>query len=524
MQISSKYKVHFIFIILLVMLVFSGCKSKQPAVAISPQNDSQITAKSEGSRFTQNQQMSIDNAFLEGVKRMMIEDYGTALDVFFDVLKMDNQHAAANFQISRIRLLQNQLNDAEIHAERAWRLSQDNKFYIEHLASIYRHNHKFPQALNSYQQLIELDPKNEDEYRLEMAELYLLLRRPAEALRILDQIEKKRGVSEELSMQKIRIYQILGQENNMRNELQKLIREFPNMPAYWAILAELNLQTGRLAEASENLQKILSLEPENPMILIMYADFLRQTDRFDEACEYYRKVVEIDPSQYLVWEAVLFCNMNSLDSPEFIADAQKALELFPEQPLPYYILGIGYNYNKDYEMAMQYFEQAVPLAQSNAILSASIYGALGDVYHQLENYKKSDDNYRKALKIEPNDDLVLNNFSYYLSLRKENLDEAERMSRSVVQRNPNNPTYLDTFAWVLYQQGKYAEAKAVMELALKNGGDDQAILLEHYGDILYKTNEKELALEYWKKAQNLDDSSVSEFLNEKINTQTLIEN
>jgi tetratricopeptide (TPR) repeat protein len=126
--------------------------------------------------------------------------------------------------------------------------------------------------------------------------------------------------------------------------------------------------------------------------------------------------------------------------------------------------------------------------------------------------------------MEPNNDVVLNNFSYYLSLRKENLDEAEQMSRSVVQRNPTNPTYLDTFAWVLYQQGKYTEAKAIMELALGNGGDQEAILLEHYGDILWKSGEKEHALEYWKKAQAMEYSGVSKFLNEKIDTQTLIDN
>jgi Tfp pilus assembly protein PilF len=104
------------------------------------------------------------------------------------------------------------------------------------------------------------------------------------------------------------------------------------------------------------------------------------------------------------------------------------------------------------------------------------------------------------------------------------LNEAEEMARKACQREPANPTFLDTFAWVLYQQGKYGEAKAIMELALENGGDKEAVLLEHYGDILWKSNEKERALEYWKQAQTLDEKACSEFLNEKIKTQTLIEN
>jgi hypothetical protein len=70
--------------------------------------------------------MKIDYAFLEGMRRMIIEDFGAALGIFFEVLNMDNQHAPAHFQISRIRLMQNQFSEAEIHAERAWRLSPNN--------------------------------------------------------------------------------------------------------------------------------------------------------------------------------------------------------------------------------------------------------------------------------------------------------------------------------------------------------------------------------------------------------------
>jgi tetratricopeptide (TPR) repeat protein len=519
----SKYRLNFLIIAVLMMVVFASCKSKQPAIT-SMDFEPKTTAKPEVSRFSQNQQMTIDNAFLEGMKKMMIEDYLTALDIFFDVLKMDNRHAPANFQISKIRLMQNQFNDAEIYAERAWRLSPNNKFYLEHLAEIYQHNHKFPQALQAYERLIKLDPQNEDSYLLETTTLYLMMRRPMDAIRVLNEIERKRGASEELSMHKIRIFQLLGQETNMRNELQKATQKFPSNPVFWAFLGELNLQTGRLQDARENFEKVLSLDPENPMVLAVIADFLRHDGHFEEARDIYRKVVEIDPSQYHVWELLLISNLTMLDSSGLLKDAEAALERFPEQPLVYYMLGTAYHLQKDYIMAMQYLEQAATLSFSNRHLLAQIYGDLGNVYHFLGNHRRSDENFIKALEIEPDNDMFLNNFAYFLSLRRENLDEAERMARFVVQRNPTNPTYLDTFAWVLYKQGKYTEAKTVMELALLHGGNEEAVLLEHFGDILWKLGEKERALEYWKKAEVLESSDVSEFLNEKINTQTLIEN
>jgi tetratricopeptide (TPR) repeat protein len=420
--------------------------------------------------------------------------------------------------------MQNQLNEAEIYAERAWRLSPNNKFYLEHLAEIYQENHKFQQALNSYERLIKLNQQNKDDYLFEISTLYLTMRRPADAIRILDEIENRHGISPEISIRKMKIFQLLGQENNMRNELQKLIRKFPNDPAYWAILGELNIQTGRFEEAFENFEKVLSLDSENPMALAIYADFLREKGRLEEARDLYRKVVEIDGSQYHVWEILLVSNLAILDSVGLLQDAEAALEYFPEQPLAYYMLGTAYYFKKDYIMAMQYFEQAATLSMSNRGLLVDIYAHLADIYHHLGNHRKSDENFIKALEIEPDNDMFLNNFAYFLSLRKENLDEAERMARFVVQRNPTNPTYLDTFAWVLYKQGKYEEAKVIIELALRHGGDQEATLLEHFGDILYKLGEKERALEYWEKAQALEYSGASEFLNEKINTQTLIEN
>jgi tetratricopeptide (TPR) repeat protein len=424
-----------------------------------------------------------------------------------------------------------------------------------------------------------------------MANVYLALRKPMDAIRVYESIEKRRGISDELSMQKIRIYEVLGREAEIRNELQRLIQKFPNEPKYWVFLAELDMRAKKYNEALNNYQKALSLDPvnpytqlslidyyakindttklfeymilafknprlnnvdlkialtlpyyeqkdkafklldamlsahpEDPKVLALYAEFLQRDGRYSEAAETYRKVIAIDASQYFIWEALLLSNLFLLDTTALLNDAQEALERFPEQPLVYYMLGTAYNLKAEYLMAMQYLEQAAQLAQSNPNFASQIYGDLGDIYHRLENHAKSDRSYRKALELNPQNVIVLNNFAYYLSLRKEHLNEAEEMARLACQMEPTSPTFLDTFAWVLYQRGKYAEAKAIIEMALQYGGDQEAVLLEHYGDILWKNNEKERALVFWKQAQALDSKDVSEFLNEKITTETLIEN
>ncbi|MCL2413123.1 MAG: tetratricopeptide repeat protein [Bacteroidales bacterium] len=579
-------------IIALWLLFFASCRNQQQ-LTTTPRVDAETVEISEISRFPQNIQMAIDHAFLRGMQQLIIEDFSSALNTFFDVLSVDNRHAPAHFQISRIKLMMNQFSEAEIHAERAWRLSPDNKFYLKHLAAIYRHNNKLTQALSSYERLITLDPRNEDLYLIEIANLNLLLRRPAEAIRILGLLEDRHGVSEEISMQKINIFQALRQEDNIRNELEKLTREFPNNPRFWEFLGDFNVQTGRTDEAYENYRKALSLDSENPFVrlaladfyqlqgdsanffeqlilalenpildidakvaivlpffqilsqkentykmldavlsahpdepkaLALYADFLQRDGRYAEARDKYRKVIALDDTRWLVWEALLIMNLIIVDTIGLIEDGKAALERFPEQPLVYYMIGTGYHIKRDYLMAMQFLEQAATLAESNPRLLAQIHGDLGDVYHFLGNHELSDRNYRKALELEPENYTVLNNFAYFLALRRENLEEAERMSLFVVQRNPTNPTFLDTHAWVLFKQGRFDEARIIMELAMEFGGYEQAVILEQYGDILWKTGDKERAVEYWKKAQAMEDTRVSDFLDEKVRTRTLIQN
>jgi len=116
---------------------------------------------------------------------------------------------------------------------------------------------------------------------------------------------------------------------------------------------------------------------------------------------------------------------------------------------------------------------------------------------------------------------VLNNYSYYLSLERKNLDKAEQMSGITIKAEPTNPTYLDTYGWILFEQGAYTMAKIYIEKAIEYGKDEtSAEVLEHYGDVLAVTGEKEKAVEQWKKAKEL--GSDSKTLNKKIRRKEYI--
>jgi tetratricopeptide (TPR) repeat protein len=186
----------------------------------------------------------------------------------------------------------------------------------------------------------------------------------------------------------------------------------------------------------------------------------------------------------------------------------------------YYFNGYG-NYRKHrHQETVASMEQAKKLMPGNKGILEEINGLLGDSYNALKQYDKSDKAYDDALAINPNNYVALNNYSYYLALRKTNLEKAERMSAHLIKNNPDNPTYLDTYAWVLYVREKYKEAKKFIEKAI-NSGLANSEHFEHYGDILFKLGDTNGAVTQWEKAKGLDANN--ETLSKKIANRKIYE-
>ena len=135
-------------------------------------------------------------------------------------------------------------------------------------------------------------------------------------------------------------------------------------------------------------------------------------------------------------------------------------------------------------------------------------------------YDKSNAAYEQALTLDPNNPNVLNNYSYFLALRKSDLEKAEKMSALLVKNNPDNPAYLDTYAWVLYSRQKYKDARKVIERAVVTGNAN-ATHFEHYGDILFQLGDVTGAVQQWEKARGLNANS--EILNKKIANRKIYE-
>lgn len=170
---------------------------------------------------------------------------------------------------------------------------------------------------------------------------------------------------------------------------------------------------------------------------------------------------------------------------------------------------------KKNEQAITYLETGLDFALENKALKAQFYASIGDAYHSNKQKEEAYAAYDKSLKIEPSNVYVLNNYSYYLSLDKNQLEKAAEMASLANKIAPNEPSFEDTYGWVLFQQGKYKDAKVWIERAYQNGGKDSGVIVEHLGDVAAMLGNKEEAITYWKKAKELGVES--QFIEQKIN-------
>lgn len=275
-------------------------------------------------------------------------------------------------------------------------------------------------------------------------------------------------------------------------------------------------QSQKGLEGTDSLFETLSEQhPEDVELKMMYGSLLQLQNRNDEAKFQYQLVTEMDPENAGAWQQLLGLAMKPENMDEVVRICTRCMELFPAAPEYYFYLGIAYYQQEKYEEALNTYKAGIGIIPAeNAMLKSDFYGQIGDIYHQVGDKEKMYAAYDEALKHNERNIPILNNYSYFLSLDRKNLAEAERMSAITVNSEPNNSTYLDTYAWIFFVQGRYSLAKIYIERAISNDESGSAELLDHYGDILYLAGDKEKALEQWNRAK--ESGKEDELLDRKI--------
>lgn len=501
-----------------------------------------------------------------------------ALKLFNECLTVEPQNAAVHYEMGTIQKMMGNNEMAMQNARIAAEAEPKNEWYQLLYIDCLNDNRQFSQAAKIRELLVKNFP-SKSEFHEDLAIQYAMMGQYDKSFKIYDELEKKYGSNEQLSINKVKLLKSQHKLQEAEQELKKLQARDPLESRYYSYLADFYLEQNNLEKAKEMYDHILVIDPDNLDIHLalhdfyskqgkedlayqelklamknpdleiqtktnivssyyeqaesrtlgakeqgmelasifikvhpnateanaLYADFLRLDRRTAEAATYYYKAAINSSKNFRVWDNLLYVDneLNRFDSLE--KHSALALEFFPNQPSNYLYSGVANTQLRNYAKAINSLSLGVDFVVDNKALLIQFLSALGDAYYYMKDYTNSDLSFEKALKEDADNTYVLNNYAYYLSVRNQQLEKAERYSKKSNQLQPNNKNYMDTYGWILYQEKKYTEALPWLEKAAQMGTKN-ATILEHYGDNLYQLGKKQEALIQWEAAKQAGGS------------------
>tara|TARA_B110000305_G_scaffold118140_1_gene132666 strand:+ start:2450 stop:4141 length:1692 start_codon:yes stop_codon:yes gene_type:complete len=519
-------------------------------------------------------------------------DIYAADSIYKKCLLLNPESGVVNFELSGLYISLDQPQKALEYANKAVILSPENEWYLANLAVLYKKINNHKKSAESFSKLVVSKPEKIS-YLFSLTEELLNNNSYKKAIKVLDVIEKKIGIKEEISIQKHQIYLFLKNKKKAVIELKNLISNEPESISRLGLLAEYyeNAKKSELAKAILNkmlsidssnglvrlslfqhyyknkeykkgykelllvmnsnsieinlkkqilmqisydksspynisevcnlAQSFLSIDSKNSDVLLLMGDFKMLLREEDTACYYIRESLKINPSPFNAWSKLITSTLSRNKFDITINDAKMAIESHPNQPFPFLAIGIALNRKKEYAKALKELLKGKDLVFDDNFLESNFLQEIGNSYYGKEKFKISFDYYEMSIALDSNNFILLNNYSYYLALRKTNLERAEELMLKVIAKFPSNSTYLDTYGWVMFQLGAYSESEKFLFKAIINSDGQSGEILEHYGDVLYKLKKIDEANVFWNKSKKT--GNYSKKLIQKISENKFIE-
>jgi tetratricopeptide (TPR) repeat protein len=541
------------------------------------------------------QQRKYDYFFLEAARLKIQKDYDAAFDLLQHCLTINPNASSALYELAQYYLFLKQMPQGQAALEKAVENDPGNYWYSQGLANLYQQQDETEKATKLLESMsVRFTDKLDPLYAL--LDIYNRQEQYDKVIATLNRIEGKMGKSEQLSMEKFRIYLQMKDNKNAFHEIESLVAEYPMDSRYQVVLGDVYMQNGKKEEAYNMYRKVLDAEPDNAMAMyslasyyeatgqkelyqqqmdtlllnkkvpsetklnvmrqfvvqneqdgkdstrvinlfnrileqepddagipMLYSQYLLSKGMNKEAFPVLRQVLAIDPTNTAARMMLLGEAVRKEDYNDVINLCEAGVETNPEMLEFYFYLAIAYNQAERTDDVISICRKALTqiTADSKKEVVSDFYSILGDAYHTKKLNTEAYAAYDSALVYNPSNIGALNNYAYYLSVERRNLDKAEEMSYKTVKAEPNNATYLDTYAWILFEKGNYAEARLYIDDAMKNDGGKSDVIVEHCGDIYYMTGDADKALEYWKQA--LEIGSKSKTLKQKIQKKKYID-
>lgn len=575
---KNAFGIHLIIVIILGFLCFSGCKTEKSSTASVQKPGERKELSSKELRDFTVAYMDANKAKILGNFSEAIKLFGESLQIDptsaaarYEIARIyaedSNFPAALSYAQEAYSLeseniwyaqflgqLYSEMGkmDESIAIFREIVKTHPNEYgYYFNLGSLLAAQGKYEEALQLYKDL-ENKIGTSEELSLQRQMVYIDKGDFDSALKEIDKLIETNPEELRLYGMKAEIFQQVGREDEARQLYEEMLNMEPDNGLVLLSLHDIAKKNGKDSEANEYLRRafgsselsidvkvnillnylnspdfnknrdyILSLtremekaHPDEAKSYAVQGDIYYNLSQLDSARVKFRKAVAIDPNRPPIWQQILTIDSQLNDFKALKTESEKALEYFPQQPIFYLFNGIALLQNKEAGEAIETLTTGKNLVVDNNKLLGQFYASLGDAYHEQKDNVNSDQSYDMALKYDPQNTIVLNNYAYYLSLRKLNLEKAEAMAKKANDLNPDVASFQDTYGWVLYIRENYQNALFWIEESLKNGGNTDPTVLEHHGDVLLKLNRTKDAVKAWQKA--LDAGGENDDLSPKI--------
>ncbi|MBQ8760152.1 MAG: tetratricopeptide repeat protein [Bacteroidales bacterium] len=451
-------------------------------------------------------------------------DYDSFITIYDELLESDPN----NLEYLEVYI------DALLHLERYEQVIEKLNVYEENVGvneyislqkiEIYNYIGKKNEILHEMEKLANAYPY-ETRYLSMLAEAYMQSGRDKDAYQIYLKIKKLNPEDPYINIALLEYYKNQG-------ELDKAFEEFilsiknknldyntkAQIYEFWFSEKSNDENTAKQAKAAG--EAFVETHPDKEIGYYVIGTVYFNDEIYDQSQKYYLDAIARDSTNFISWYQLVFTDaeLNNVDS--LYKHTSTAMRFYPEQPIFYMFNGLSLIDMKRYEEAVKVLEKG-RFMSADKKLTSSFDTYIADVYHELGNKEKMYEQYDRVLKNDPENVYVLNNYAYFLSLDNERLEDALKMSALTIEKEPKNVTYIDTYAWVLYKLGRYKEAKKWMEKVFSYDKNPQGINYEHYGDILYRLGDTKKAVQNWKKAKKLGETS--EFIDQKIKDEKIYE-
>ncbi len=502
---------------------------------------------------SETQQRKFMSLYIKATNEAQIENDDKAIEMYEQCKALNPEEASIYYELSRLYAKKRNAQLAFENASKANELEPTNKWYLLQKAQVLNRTGQQEKAIEAFEELVTIESNNLDAL-YELAELYQRTDKPLDAARTIGKVETITGRNPQMSYQKYLLLMDGGKEEEALQEISELLKLQPEngmgnlaMAQHFSKIGEKEKVYPRLiwvfedpqirtdtklsilqdystrvreeesakVEAKNLVNLLLKTHPLDVKSYAAAGDLYTNLGELKKANSYYEKGLTYATQSYPLFMQLLTNSFNNKDFEAVTTYASQALESYPTQPVLYLYQGMGYKELKQYEKAVSAFKSGQSIVVDDEKIEFEFWSKLGETYNELKLFSLSDEAFDNAMNINGLDAYLLNNYSYYLSLRKQHLEKAASMAKTANDLFPTNASFNDTYGWILYQQGNYKEAEQWIKKALSNGGDSSGTVLEHYGDVQFRLNNREVALEYWKKAKDIGE--YSDKLEEKIN-------